>query len=116
MLFHASAVSGLLLLVCTQPEYANRPFTPSKLESPRMGNHKTYIMDDHGRQSPWHEGTPFSSVIIYVIFPSHSAVLVLTDKVEYSRRVGSTAPLSGSTAALTAKPVLPPPFSVNYVI
>ncbi|KAK7487589.1 hypothetical protein BaRGS_00021139 [Batillaria attramentaria] len=38
-----------------QPEYANRPFTPNKMESPRMGNHKTtYIVDDRDG-SPWHE-------------------------------------------------------------
>ncbi|KAK7106268.1 nephrin-like isoform X2 [Littorina saxatilis] len=49
-----------------EPEYANRPFTPSKLESPRMANHKaTYIMDDHGRTSPWQED-PYR-----VAMPSH---------------------------------------------
>lgn len=38
-----------------ESEYVNRPFTPTKMDSPRINSHKTYLVDDHGHQSPWHE-------------------------------------------------------------
>ncbi|XP_067679249.1 nephrin-like isoform X2 [Haliotis asinina] len=38
-----------------QSDYGSRPYTPNKLDSPRMGHKQTYILDDQGRQSPWTE-------------------------------------------------------------
>lgn len=39
-----------------EPEYVNRPYTPTKMDSPHMSNsHKTYIMENHDRESPWQE-------------------------------------------------------------
>lgn len=48
-----------------QSEYVNRPFTPTKMDSPRINSHKTYLVDDHGHQSPWHEGRDI--LIIYIV-------------------------------------------------
>ncbi|XP_076457833.1 nephrin-like [Babylonia areolata] len=46
-------------------EYSARAFTPNKLDSPRMTNPKTYLMDDHGThctwpQNPYHGAMPMN--------------------------------------------------------
>ncbi|KAL8598029.1 hypothetical protein ACOMHN_062627 [Nucella lapillus] len=98
-----------------EPEYANRPFTPNKLESPRMGNHKTYIMDDHGRQSPWHED-PYR-----VAMPSHKKGIydngdVMYDNHTYPRsetRPKSATDFSDRPPSRAGKTPPPPPMRTS---
>ncbi|XP_076438508.1 nephrin-like [Babylonia areolata] len=98
-----------------EPEYANRPFTPNKLDSPRMGNHKTYIMDDHGRQSPWHED-PYR-----VAMPAHKKGTydngdIMYDNHTYPRgdsRPKSATELSDRPPSRAGKTPPPPPMRTS---